>query len=99
MTCCRCGEESATRHESVEDCLDFLRLSVTQLNLYVARSELDAQAARRRAAALSDVLQRIADLARPDADPSALPELVRRIHKLATGQTAPGGVPRTDREE
>ena len=99
MTCCRCGEESSARHESVEDCLDFLRLSVTQLNLYVARSELDAQAARRHLAALSDVLQRIADLARPDADPSALPEIVHRIRKLATGQTALRGLPRADREE
>jgi hypothetical protein len=87
------------RHESVEDCLDFLRLSVTQLNLYVARSELDAQAARRHAAALTDVMQKIADLARPDADPKTLPELVHRIRKLATGQTAMRGTPRADREE
>ena len=99
MTCSRCGEESPARHDSVGDCLDFLRLSVTQLNLYVARSELDAQAARRRAAALADVLQRIADLARPDADPAALPELVHRIRKLATGQTALRGMPRADHEE
>ena len=99
MTCCRCGEESSARHESVEDCLDFLRLSVTQLNLYVARSELDAQAARRHAAALADVMQTIADLARPDADPKALPDLVLRIRKLATGQTAMRGTPRADREE
>jgi hypothetical protein len=99
LTCCRCGEESSARHESVEDCLDFLRLSVTQLNLYVARSALDAQAARRRSAALADVLQRIADLARPDADPTALPEIVRRIRKLATGQPALRGLPGADREE
>jgi hypothetical protein len=99
LTCCRCGEESSARHESVEDCLDFLRLSVAQLNLYVARSELDAQSARRRAAALSDVLQGIADLARPDADPSALPELVHRIRRLATGQTALRSLPRGEHEE
>ena len=88
VTCCRCGEESSARHESVEDCLDFLRLSVTQLNLYVARSELDAQGARREAAVLKDIMQQIADLARPDADPAKLPDLVRRIHRLATGQPA-----------
>jgi hypothetical protein len=98
VTCCRCGEESSARHESLEDCLDFLRLSVTQLNLYVARSELDTRAARRHAAVLADVLQTIADLARPDADPKTLPELVDRIRKLATGQTAMRGTPRADRE-
>ena len=41
----------------------------------------------------------LADLARPDADPNMLPELVLRIHKLATGQTAMRGTPRADREE
>ena len=99
VTCCRCGEESSARHESVEDCLDFLRLSVTQLNLFVARCALDAQAERRHAAALADVMQKIADLARPDVDPKTLPELVHRIRKLATGQTAMRGTPSADREE
>jgi hypothetical protein len=55
--------------------------------------------ARRNAAALADVMQKIADLARPDADPKALPELVQRIRKLATGQTAMRGTPRANREE
>jgi len=68
MTCSRCGEETkgiAPHHARIEDCLDFLRLSVTQLNLYVARAEIEAQAARRRAETLLAILQEIADLARP----------------------------------
>jgi hypothetical protein len=92
VTCSRCGEESTglvRDHAHVEDCLDFLRLSVTQLNLYVARAELEAQAARRRAEALVAILQEIADLARPDVDPGVLPALLRRIRKLATGQAPP----------
>jgi hypothetical protein len=89
VTCSRCGEETsgaAPRHASLEDCLDFLRLSVTQLNLYVARAELETQAAQRRAEGLLAILQEISDLARPEVDPSVLPSLVRRIRKLATGQ-------------
>ena len=76
-------------HARVDDCLDFLRLSVTQLNLYVARAELEAQAARRRAEALVAILQEIADLARPEVDPGVLPALLRRIRKLATEQAPP----------
>lgn len=95
VTCCRCGEESSARHESVEDCLNFLRLSVAQLNLYVARAELDAQSVRRRAAALTDALQKIADLARSDGDPERMPEAMLRIRKLATGQSAMRGTPRS----
>ena len=92
MPCSRCGEEmSAGDHRSVQDCLDFLRLSVTHLNVYVARAELEAEAARRRAEALMALLQQIADVARPEVEPDALPELVRRIRKLALGQvSAPG---------
>jgi len=89
MTCARCGEETsglASRHERIEDCLDFLRLSVTQLNLYVARVELEAQAARRRGEMLLAILQEIADLARPELDSGVLPALVRRIKKLALEQ-------------
>jgi hypothetical protein len=89
VTCSHCGEETTgTRadHQRVEDCLDFLRLSVTQLNLYVARAELQAQAARRRAEALVAILQEIADLARPELEPGVLPALLRRIRKLATEQ-------------
>ena len=89
MTCSRCGEETsgtAPCHATVEDCLDFLRLSVTQLNLYVARAELEAQAARRRAEGLLAILQEISELARPEVDPTVLPALVRRIRKLAMGQ-------------
>lgn len=89
MTCSRCGEETngaASAHATVEDCLDFLRLSVTQLNLYVARAELEAQAAQRRAEGLLAILQEIADLARPEIEPAVLPALVRRIKKLAMGQ-------------
>lgn len=90
MTCPRCGEETGRLvHERVEDCLDFLRLSVTQLNLYVARAELQAQAARRRADTLLAILQEIADLARPEVTPGVLPALVRRIRRLALEQ-APG---------
>jgi hypothetical protein len=90
MACCRCGEETtglAPRHERVEDCLDFLRLSVTHLNLYVARAELQSEASRRRADALLAILQEIADLARPELDAGVLPALVRRIRKLALEQT------------
>ncbi|HYR96801.1 MAG TPA: hypothetical protein VEM57_08690 [Candidatus Binatus sp.] len=90
MTCSRCGEETngvAPSHATLEDCLDFLRLSVTQLNLYVARAELEAQSARRRAEGLLAILQEIADVARPEVEPTVLPALVRRIKKLATGQT------------
>jgi hypothetical protein len=93
MTCSRCGEETsglATRHEHVEDCLDFLRLSVTQLNLYVARAELEAQASRRRAETLLAILHEIADLARPELDAGVLPALVRRIKKLALEQMPRG---------
>ena len=89
MTCSRCGEETSgfrPAHDDVEECLDFLRLSVTQLNLYVARAELAAQAGRRRADALVAILQEIADLARPEVDPSVLPALVRRIRKIAAEQ-------------
>jgi hypothetical protein len=85
----------AAHHAKIEDCLDFLRLSVTQLNLYVARSELEAQAARRQAAALLQLLQEIADLARPDLDATALPDVVRRIKKLAIGQAGGRGKPTT----
>jgi len=90
MTCSRCGEETkglATCHGRIEDCLDFLRLSVTQLNLYVARSELEKQAVRRRADTLLAILQEIADLARPELEPGVLPALVRRIKRLALEQT------------
>jgi hypothetical protein len=93
MPCSRCGEEtsgSECDHASLEDCLDFLRLSVTQLNLYVARAELEAQAARRRADALMTLLQQIADVARPELQPDVLPALVRRIRKIALGQVARG---------
>ena len=89
MTCSRCGEETpgiAPHHTRIEDCLDFLRLSVTQLNLYVARAEIEAQSSRRRAEALAAILQEIADLARPEIEPGVLPSLVRRIRKLATEQ-------------
>jgi hypothetical protein len=92
VSCSRCGEETtgiARDHDRIEDCLDFLSLSVTQLNLYVARAELEAQAVRRRGEALVSILQEIADLARPDVDPDVLPALVRRIRKLATEQTPP----------
>ena len=92
MPCSRCGEETSGRdHLSVEDCLNFLRLSLTQLNVYVARAELEAEAARRRAEALMALLQQIADVARPEVDPTALPALVRRIRKLALGQVSPPG--------
>ena len=94
MTCSRCGEETrgfAPHHARVEDCLDFLRLSVTQLNLYVARAELEAQAARRRAEALLAILQEIADLARPEMEPGVLPALVRRIKRLALEQSPARG--------
>ena len=63
MPCSCCGEETSGRdHKSLQDCLDFLRLSVTQLNVYVARAELEAEAARRRASALMALLQQIADV-------------------------------------
>jgi len=90
VTCSRCGEETSgfrPAHDDVEECLDFLRLSVTQLNLYVARAELETQAARRRSEALLAILQEIADLARPEVDAGVLPSLVRRIRKLAAEQT------------
>ncbi|HJQ84935.1 MAG TPA: hypothetical protein VKA21_12710 [Candidatus Binatia bacterium] len=90
MTCSRCGEETtglAPSHGALQDCLDFLRLSVTQLNLYVARAELEAQSARRRSETLLAILQEIADLARPELEPGVLPALVRRIKKLALEQT------------
>ncbi len=90
MTCSRCGEETkglAPFHARIEDCLDFLRLSVTQLNLYVARSELEKEAARRRAETLLAILQEIAELARPELEPGVLPALVQRIKKLALEQT------------
>jgi len=89
VTCSRCGEETSgprSDHRHIEDCLDFLRLSVTQLNLYVARAELGAQAAQRRADALVQILREIAELAREDADASVLPSLLRRIRKLAAEQ-------------
>jgi len=79
------------QHPRIEDCLDFLRLSVTQLNLYVARAELDVQAKRRRAETLLAILEEIAHLARPDVDPGLLPALVRRIRKLALEQTSARG--------
>ena len=86
MPCARCGEETSGQdHQTVQDCLDFLRLSLTQLNVYVARAEVKAEAARRRAEALMALLQQIADVARPDVDPTALPALVRRIRRLAMG--------------
>jgi len=72
----RCGEETkglALHHARIEDCLDFLRLSVTQLNLYVARSEIEMQAVRRRAETLLAILQEIADLARPKSSPASSP--------------------------
>ena len=90
MTCSRCGEETkglALNHSRIEDCLDFLRLSLTQLNLYVARAEIEKEAARRRAETLLAILQEIADLARPELEPGVLPALVRRIKKLALEQT------------
>ncbi len=94
MPCSRCGEETSGRdHQSVQDCLDFLRLSVTQLNVYVARAELEAEAARRRAEALMALLQQIADVARPEVEPAALPALMRRIKKLALGQVSTPGKP------
>jgi len=89
MTCSRCGEETrgfALNHPRIEDCLDFLRLSVTQLNLYVARTELEAQSARRRADTLLAILQEIAELARPELEPGVLPALIRRIKRLAVEQ-------------
>ena len=96
MTCSRCGEETrglATYHARLEDCLDFLRLSVTQLNLYVARAELDAQAMRRRAETLLVILEEIADLARPEVNPGVLPAVLRRIKKLALEQAPMRGKP------
>jgi hypothetical protein len=94
VPCSRCGEETSERdHPSVQDCLDFLRLSVTHLNLYVARAELEAEAARRRAEVLMSLLQEIADAARPELDPAVLPELVRRIRKMALGQVSSPGKP------
>ncbi len=94
MPCSRCGEETSGRnHQSLQDCLDFLRLSVTQLNVYVARAELEAEAARRRAEALMSLLQQIADVARPEVEPAALPALMRRIRKLAMGQVSTPGKP------
>ena len=91
MTCSRCGEETKgiADHARIEDCLDFLRLSVTQLNLYVARTELQAQSARRRAETLLAILQEIADLARPELEPGVLPALIRRIKRLALEQGPP----------
>ena len=92
MTCSRCGEETrgiAPFHARIEDCLDFLRLSVTQLNLYVARAELEAESARRRAETLLAILQEIADLARPEVEPGVLPALIRRIKRLALEQGPP----------
>src|SRR5437899_1639722 len=89
MTCSRCGEETSDlvpRHARVDDCLDFLRLSVAQLNLYVARIELEAQASRRRSDTLLAILQEIADLARPELEAGVLPALVRRIKRLALEQ-------------
>jgi hypothetical protein len=89
VTCSRCGEETSglrPAHEDVEECLDFLRLSVTQLTLYVARAELEVQGARRRSEALLAILQEIAELARPEVDASILPSLVRRIRRLAAEQ-------------
>jgi hypothetical protein len=99
VTCSRCGEETngAASHATLEDCLDFLRLSVTQLNLYVARAELEAQAAHRRAEGLLAILQEIADLARPEIDPTVLPALIRRIKKLATGQAPVRAKPMAER--
>ena len=99
MTCSRCGEETnaTSLHATLEDCLDFLRLSVTQLNLYVARAELEVQAARRRAEGLLAILQEIADVARPEVDPTVLPALVRRIKKLATGQAPVRAKPTVER--
>ena len=94
MPCSRCGEETSGRdHPSLQDCFDFLRLSVTQLNLYVARAELAAEAARRQAEALMALLQQIADVAQPEIEPGALPALVRRIRKLALGQVSTPGKP------
>ena len=94
MPCSRCGEETSGRdHQSLQDCLDFLRLSVTQLNVYVARAELEAEAARRRAEALMSLLQQIADVARPEVEPAALPALMRRIRRLAMGQVSTPGKP------
>ncbi len=94
MPCSRCGEETSGRdHPSLQDCFDFLRLSVTQLNLYVARAELAAEAARRHAEALMALLQQIADVAQPGIEPAALPALVRRIRKLALGQVSTPGKP------
>ncbi len=94
MPCSRCGEETSGRdHHSLQDCLDYLRLSVTQLNVYVARAELEAEAARRRAEALMSLLQQIADVARPEVEPAALPALMRRIRKLAMGQVSTPGKP------
>ena len=90
VTCSRCGEETrglAPQHPRIEDCLDFLRLSVTQLNLYVARSELEKEAARRRAETLLAILQEIAELARPELEPGVLPALIQRIKRLALEQT------------
>lgn len=100
MTCSRCGEETPgprADHARVEDCLDFLRLSVTQLNLYVARTEIELQAVRRRAEALVAILQEIADLARPELETGVLPALLRRIRKLATEQAPARGKPPAER--
>lgn len=96
MTCSRCGEETTgfvSQHARVEDCLDFLRLSVTQLNLYVARAELEVEATRRRAESLMAMLQEVADLACPEVDRTALPALIRRIRRVATGQVWTRGKP------
>jgi len=39
------------------------------------------------------LLQQIADVARPEVEPAALPALMRRIRKLAMGQVSTPGKP------
>jgi hypothetical protein len=39
------------------------------------------------------LLQQIADVARPEVEPAALPALMRRIRKLALGQVSTPGKP------
>jgi hypothetical protein len=93
VTCSRCGEDipaSEQPHQSVEDCLAALRFVVAGLSRYVARAELEAATARHEVQVLRTLLQRIADVARPEASPTVLPSLMRRIRKLAADPCAKG---------
>jgi hypothetical protein len=89
MICARCGEENVASkrpHESVDDCVHALRFAVAGLTSSIVRAELEAAAARREVQGLKSLLQRIRDIARPEVGPMALPALMRRIRKIATGQ-------------